>query len=115
MTVQSIDRTLSRSRRKGLTLKSREAMFGYLFVAPQVIGFLLFVVGPVIAVILFSFENRNILTGVVTPAGLANYARMVDGDPLFSTVLVNSLIFTAGLVPLNLIFALVLAVLMNRP
>lgn len=97
------------------SLAQKDAMFGYLFVLPQVIGFLLFVVAPVIAVFFFSFQERNILSGVMLPAEFANYARMVDGsDPIFAQVLGNSLIFTAGLVPLNLALALVLAVLLNR-
>lgn len=105
---------IARSGSTGFSLARQDAVFGYLFVAPQIIGFLLFVVGPVIAVIFYSFQERNILTGIVRPVGLANYERMVSGDPIFSTVVVNSLIFTAGLVPLNLILALVLAVLLNR-
>lgn len=99
----------------GLSLKTKDALFGYLFVAPQVIGFLLFVVGPLIAVVFYSFQERNILTGMVQPVGFANYERMISGqDPLFGTVLINSLIFTAGLVPMNVVLALVLAAMLNR-
>jgi multiple sugar transport system permease protein len=102
-------------KRLGLSLKRQDALFGYLFVSPQVIGFLLFVVGPLIAVIYYSFQDRNILTGMVQPVGFANYDRMLSGaDPLFSTVLINSLIFTVGLVPMNIFLALALAVLLNR-
>lgn len=99
---------------RNMSLSRQDAIFGYLFIAPQIIGFLLFVIGPVIAVFVFSFQERNILTGVIQPVGLANYERMTGGDPIFSTVLVNSIIFTAGLVPLNLALALVLAVMLNR-
>ena len=101
--------------RRGLSLKKQDALFGYLFVAPQVLGFLLFVVGPLIAVVFYSFQDRNVLTGMSRPVAFANYERMASGaDPLFGTVLGNSLIFTLGLVPLNLVLALVLAVLLNR-
>ncbi|MEQ8671629.1 MAG: sugar ABC transporter permease [Aggregatilineales bacterium] len=104
----------TQSKKPRLSLATKDALYGYLFVAPQVIGFLLFVVGPLIAVIFYSFQERNILTGISQPAGFENYERMMNGDPIFRTVIVNSMIFTAGLVPLNLIFALVLAVLLNR-
>ncbi len=97
-----------------MSLKSKDALFGYLFVTPQVIGFLLFVVIPVIAVFAYSFESRNILTGIAEPAGWDNYERMFTNDPIFEKVLVNSLVFTAGLVPLNVSLALVLAYLVNR-
>lgn len=95
-------------------LARREAIFGYLFVLPQVLGFLLFVVGPLIAVIYYSFQDRNILTGISEPAGFANYNFMLNQDPLFWDVLINSLVFTLGLVPLNLMLATILAVLLNR-
>lgn len=110
----SVQTHIKPKKRLGLSLKRQDALFGYLFVTPQIIGFLLFVVGPLIAVIYYSFQDRNVLTGMVQPAGFANYERMFSGDPLFGTVLTNSLIFTAGLVPMNIIFALVLAVLLNR-
>ncbi len=95
-------------------LARREAIFGYLFVLPQVLGFLLFVVGPLIAVVYYSFQDRNILTGISEPAGFANYNFMLNQDPLFWDVLINSLVFTLGLVPLNLMLATILAVLLNR-
>lgn len=111
----AVQTALKPKKRIDLSLKHQDALFGYLFVTPQVLGFLLFVVGPLIAVIYYSFQDRNVLTGMIQPAGLANYERMFSGaDPLFGTVLANSIVFTAGLVPLNIIFALVLAVLLNR-
>jgi multiple sugar transport system permease protein len=97
-----------------LTLAQQDAAFGYLFISPQIIGFLITVVGAVLVVFYYSFQERNILTGLTRPAGLENYARMAGGDPLFSTVLTNSLVFTIGLVPLNLAMALLLAMLVNQ-
>ncbi|MEX2534269.1 MAG: sugar ABC transporter permease [Trueperaceae bacterium] len=101
-------------RRRGWSLARRDALFGYLFISPQVLGFLVFVVGPIVAVFVFSLSERNLLTGQSTFVGLENYAWMFTADPVFRKVLVNSLVFTAGLVPLNIVLALVLALLLSR-
>ncbi|MBI4929064.1 MAG: sugar ABC transporter permease [Anaerolineae bacterium] len=98
----------------GLKLKQRDSLMGYLFIAPQLLGFLAFVLGPLLAVFVFSFQSRNLLTGQVTFIGLDNYRQMLASDPLFLKVLGNSLIFMLGLVPLNMVLALGLALLLAR-
>lgn len=92
----------------------RDAIFGYLFVAPQVLGFLLIVLAPLIAVFVFSTQERNLLSGAVNPVGTENFDFMINSDPFFTTVLKNSLVFTAGLVPLNVVLALGLAILLTQ-
>lgn len=92
-----------------------DAWYGLAFVAPQVIGFLTFVIGPIIAVFWYSLHQRNLLSGQTTFVGLDNYQRMLFEDPVFTKVLVNSLVFAAGLVPLNILLALVLALLLAQP
>lgn len=99
-------------RKKRSTL--RDPLYGYLFVMPQLLGFLVFVLGALVLVFAFSLQDRNLLSGTARFVGLENYGEMVSGDPLFAQVLVNSLVFTAGLVPLNVALALALAVLLDR-
>lgn len=98
------------SRRAAL----RDPLYGYLFVMPQLVGFLVFIVGALATVFFFSLHDRNLLSGAFSFVGLENYTEMVSGDPLFSQVLLNSLVFTAGLVPLNVAVALGLALLLDR-
>ena len=108
---------LSTDRKKffeRIKLRQWDAFYGYLFVAPQVIGFIMIVLVPLIAVFVFSTQQRNLLSGAVTPVGADNFEFMMTKDPFFKTVLVNSLIFTAGLVPLNVVLALVLAILLTQ-
>jgi|JI10StandDraft_1071094.scaffolds.fasta_scaffold234302_3 multiple sugar transport system permease protein len=100
-------------RTKRITLVQRDAFYGYLFVLPQVIGFLLFVLGPLMAVFAFSLQDRNLLSDRASFVGLGNYQQMI-ADPLFAKVLANSLIFMTGLVPLNLGISLTLALLLAR-
>ena len=96
------------------SLKRRDALYGYLFIAPQMLGYFLFVLGPLLAVIVFSTQERNLLTGQITFVGLDNYLQMFYKDPLFWKVLGNSLIFAAGLVPINVGLALLLALMISR-
>jgi multiple sugar transport system permease protein len=92
----------------------RDALWGYLFITPQMLGFLVFVIGPLVAVLVFSTQDRNLLTGIARPVGLENYVTIVAKDPLFQKALVNSLTFTSLLVPINIILALFLALLLAQ-
>jgi multiple sugar transport system permease protein len=83
-------------------------------IAPQVLGFLAFVIGPIIAVFWFALHRRNLLTGQSTFIAFANFETMFSSDAVFQKVLLNSLVFTAGLVPLNIALALTLALLLSR-
>jgi len=53
----------------------REAMAGYLFISPWLIGFLLFTVGPMLFSLYISFRRWNIV-GDPKWVGLANYERI---------------------------------------
>lgn len=103
---------LSTKPRRGLSLSQRDSLWGYLFVAPQILGFLAFVLGPLVAVLVFSTQSRNLLSGQISFIGLENFRYMFQQDPVFYTMLGNTLTFTAGLVPLNLVLALMLAILL---
>jgi multiple sugar transport system permease protein len=95
------------------SLARRDALLGYLFIAPQMLGFIVFVLGPIAAVFVFSTQHRNLLAGTVAPAGLANYERLLT-DPFFPVVVRNSIIFASGLVPLNVTLALTLAIMLTQ-
>lgn len=97
-----------------LSLRQKDQVFGYLFVAPQTIGFLLFVLVPLVMVFVFATQHRNLLAGTVEPAGFANFERMLNDDPFFETVLRNSLVFAAGLVPINITIALTLSIILTQ-
>lgn len=94
--------------------KQREALWGYLFIAPQTIGFLLLIVVPLLTIFVFSTEDRNLLTGEVVPVGLENFRVILQEDVMFRRVMTNTLTLTAGLVPLNIALALFLASLLSQ-
>ena len=99
----------------GLSLKQRETLEGWLFVSPVLTGFGIFFLGPLIAVVFYSMTQWNLLTQQATFVGLANFEDALTRNPDFWHVIRNSLVFAAGLVPLNMALALALALALSRP
>lgn len=85
-----------------------ESLSGYSFILPQMLGFILFVLVPLLNVFIYSFQNKNMLFGTSTFCGWDNYEKLFS-DPLFALTLKNTLIFSVFLVPLNLILAMAMA------
>jgi len=89
----------------------REALEGFLYIAPWLIGFTVFYAGPLIASLLFSFTSWDLLSPVKW-VGLANYRSMLK-DELFFQALKVTTIYSIFAVPLQLIVSLILAMLLN--
>lgn len=90
-------------------LESRTA---YLFIAPFIIGMLVFTVGPMILSLLMSFADWDI----ITPArwrGFGNFQEAFFVDPTFWPSVRVTFVYTFVSVPLGLITALLLAMLLN--
>ncbi len=92
----------------------RQNLTPYLFVAPWVIGFVAFTLGPLLFSLWMSLFNWP-LTGERQFVGLANYRTMLFEDDDFRRSLWVTLKFTALYVPANLVVALSLALLLNKP
>ena len=99
--------------RHPLTYQQRDAVAGYLFVAPQVLGIVAFVLIPLGLVVYFSFHEWNVLANSFTFVGADNFERFFT-DPQIVPVMQATGIFSIGLVFFNLAIALVLAVMLNR-
>ena len=97
-----------------LTLKMREAMEAWLFISPTIAGFLIFFVGPLVAVVGYSLTQWNLLSQQSTFVGLANYRHALFDNPDFWHVARNSAVFALGLVPLNMALALALALALSQ-
>ncbi|WP_062228003.1 carbohydrate ABC transporter permease [Aureimonas frigidaquae] len=98
-----------------LSLRRRETLEGWLFVSPTVIGFLIFFLGPLIAIFVYAMSDWNFLSGEAMFVGLANFEDALFQNPDFWHVVRNSAVFALGLVPLNVALALFLAVALARP
>ena len=95
-------------KKKMTKLERGEALTGYLFILPQMAGFIVLVLVPLVMVFTYSFESRNLLFGNMGFTGLDNYKTLI-GDDLFYMTLKNTVIFSLGVVPLNLVLSLALA------
>lgn len=85
---------------------------GYLFLSPWLLGFVIFLAGPMIASFYLSFTQYKVIQAP-SWIGLANYQRMLT-DELFYHSLRVTLVYTAISVPLGIAAALGVAVLLNQ-
>ncbi|HEV8638483.1 MAG TPA: sugar ABC transporter permease [Chloroflexota bacterium] len=99
-----------RTRTSGLA--RQEATYGLLFVAPWVVGFVLWVAGPMLASFALVFTEWQILSPPKF-VGLENVRTLLE-DRFVGIALYNTAYFTFLYVPLNLAVALGLALLVNR-
>jgi multiple sugar transport system permease protein len=91
----------------------REAMEGYLFILPWILGFLIFRLGPMLYSLFLSFTDYA-ARGAPQFIGLENYTYMFTKDPRFLDSLRSTLAFVVGYLPLNLALGLAIALLMNQ-
>ncbi|MCW5943641.1 MAG: extracellular solute-binding protein [Fimbriimonadaceae bacterium] len=101
-----------RRQRLGPLARS-EARWGYLFIAPWLIGFLVFTLGPMVASLFFSFTSYNVLS----PArwvGAKNYSDLFAGDWVNVSKALYNTIYLGGIgVPLGVATGLAVALLLN--
>src|SRR3954470_17521990 len=93
--------------------RRREALWFYLFVSPWVIGFIAFLLGPMISSIYLSMTDWDSFTPPKW-VGLDNYVKLLTEDPVFWKALGNTLHYAAISVPLSLLVGLWLANLLNK-
>ena len=100
--------------RLSLTRKERQNLrVGLLFISPWIVGFLAFLVYPIVYTLRISFTQY---TGFGEPKwiGLGNYQTLLN-DGLFWKSLYNTLYYTALAVPIGVVVAMGLALAMNQP
>ena len=90
----------------------REAIWGYVFISPWLIGFFAFSLGPLLSVLYFSLTKYSVLAPPVW-VGFENYLQIFTGDPLFWTSLYNTVYYVVFAVPLEVVLAFVIALLLN--
>jgi multiple sugar transport system permease protein len=92
--------------------QKREVAAAFVFLAPNLIGFLALTAIPVLASFVLSFFDWKLLAPPHF-IGLANFKELFS-DPLFWKSTVNTAFFVFVKVPLTVIIALVLAIILNR-
>jgi len=90
----------------------RGSLPAYAFLAPWLVGLVGLTLGPMLLSLYYSFSDYSLLSPPEW-AGLANYERMLT-DPRFAAALRVTFLYVALSVPLELVFALLVAVVLNR-
>ncbi|MCC7434094.1 MAG: extracellular solute-binding protein [Methanoregulaceae archaeon] len=94
-------------------LERTEAKWAYLFIAPWVIGFLVFTLGPMVASLFFSFTQWDVLNEARWVGG-KNYADLATTDRAIMLKAFGNAAYLAGVgVPLGLATGLLVALLLN--
>lgn len=99
------------ARRRTSGLRWREYRDGYLFIAPWLVGFVLFTAGPMIASIVLTFFEWEL---IVPPrfVGFDNFVKLTQ-DGYVGIALYNTAYYTFLAVPLHLLVALLAALALN--
>ena len=101
--------------KKNLTFKQfmgKESVAGVVFCSPFIIGFLMFMIVPMGISLYYSFCDYNILTPAVF-SGAKNYIKMFTDDEVWRKSIQVTFYFALVSVPLRLIFALIVAMLLQ--
>ena len=85
----------------------------YLCISPWLIGLVLFYIGPIFTSLSISFNKWDLITAPKS-VGLRNYREAFFEDRLFWHSLKITVLYTFSYVPLDLIFGLAFAMLLNR-
>jgi len=93
-------------------LLNRESTWVFVLLLPNIIVFLMFSLGPLVASFFFSFTEWDLMSPMEW-VGLRNYIELFK-DETFLKSLWNTIYFTLGTVPVGVIISLFLAVALNQ-
>ncbi len=96
---------------KILTRRTRGILWGYFFILPSLLTFLLFSLYPMLDSIILSFHKIT-LPGR-SWVGIENYQRLFE-EPAFFKMLINTFLFAILIVPFGVLLSLVMAALIYR-
>ncbi|MDE0199889.1 MAG: sugar ABC transporter permease, partial [Caldilineaceae bacterium] len=90
----------------------REAVEGYICISPWLVGFVMFVAGPILASLLLSLTYWDI-GSAPRWVGLQNYVEIFTNDGDFLQALKVTLTYAVVTLPLHLVLGLALSLLLN--
>jgi multiple sugar transport system permease protein len=108
---------LARRTRPGPHEKKTIGRF-FLYISPWLIGFALFTILPLALSFIFSFTNVSMATVISDPwefIGLKNYISIFTQDDDFKRAILNTFVFASIKVAFLVLFALLIAMLLNTP
>lgn len=99
-------------RRRGAGKRKGSPLWGYAFLSPAAILFLIFILGPFVVAIILSFFSWDLLTPA-TFSGIDNFVKLFS-DPLLPQVMGNTFLFAFASIVTHIIGGLLLALAVNR-
>ena len=99
--------------RKPASLKRQEAVAGFIYISPWLLGFLAFTAFPFLASFYLSFTDYTVVSQPRF-AGFANYVEALSGDDLFWGSLRRTFTYAVIGVPLGILGSLACALLLNQ-
>ncbi len=97
-------------------LARRDAIMGFVFISPWIVGALIFLIIPMFQSFYYSLNNIRItpLGMNFTYVGQGNYTEILLKNAEFPTKLVNYIVSTVISVPVIVVFALMIAIMLNQ-
>jgi multiple sugar transport system permease protein len=107
--------TPARRRRRGSTAEARrEAVAGYVFLTPWLIGLMAITAVPMLYSFYLSFTNWDLILNSGRYVGFRNYERMFTQDPVFWESVKITVTYALTATPLKLAAALGVALLLTK-
>jgi ABC-type sugar transport system permease subunit len=107
-----------RENKLALTLEGKNAVTGYLFLLPFIIGFIAFMFFPILESLRMVFSDVKIDTDkhgfAMENIGFENIRRVVAVDPEFNRFVVEEILRMLLIVPAIIIFSLFVALILNQ-
>ena len=94
-------------------MQTGDAIWGYIFLLPWLVGLIVFFLGPIIMSFALSFTKYDVMTPPQF-IGLENYDTAFFGDELFWPSILRTFEYSVVVVPVGLLGSLGLALLLNR-
>ena len=106
----------ARARGRHLNVRTRRAIYGYLFILPFIIGFLAFLVWPLFHSLWMSFCQVDIDAAGFHPnfIGIANYSKAFTVDPEFNKLMSDEIFRIVTHTIAILVISLMIAIILNQ-
>ncbi len=104
---------VTKLRRRRLSERAKEEIAAFLFISPWIIGFLVFTAGAMFFSFGLSFFKADLLTGK-SFVGIEHYKDLFTSDSLFVKSVLNTFLYTLGVVPIATVLSLLVALLLNQ-
>ncbi len=102
------------TKSNGMTEKDRYSKYGMIFVAPFIIGFLLFLFYPLVYTIWLSFTDKTLYSPEASFVGFKNYIDLLQNDIFITSMKNTFILWSFNFIPQILLAMFLAAMFTNR-